>query len=122
MIDFKTKTLYFGHGDILVNHSIFGLTFVECEPPVEVGTPITEKIKNELNIKPISDVVNIYIDTYEEATMLRGLLNCLDGKNCYQVIFKDYRFNFFNWNVKSVEVIKMHLDFLIEILLIGSAC
>lgn len=122
MIDFKTKTLFFGYGDILVNHSIFGLIFVECEPPIEVGTCVTEKIKNELNIKLISDIINIYIETYEEAMQLRRLLNNLDGKDCCQFVFKGYRFNFFNWNVKSVESVKRHLDFLIEILLIGSAC
>jgi hypothetical protein len=40
MIDFKDNILYFGDGDILVNNSLGGLMFVNCKPPLEVGTEL----------------------------------------------------------------------------------
>jgi hypothetical protein len=61
MIDFKDNILYFGDGDILVNNSIGGLMFVNCKPPLEVGTELTEELREELGVKYTSDWIIIPI-------------------------------------------------------------
>ena len=110
MIDFKTKTFYFGYGDIIVNNSTFGLKFIECEPPVEVGMNLTEELEKELGVKFTSEWITIPIKTYEEAKQFEKLLNKIDGRDYFQFYFGDYLFNFSNWNPKSIESIKRHLN------------
>lgn len=89
------KTLYFGYGDICVGCECFNLTFREFEPP-------TEKF-------------SIPITRCEEAKQLIELLDSMDGKDNFQFDFKGWRFNFSNWNPKSVEVIKLHLNAILKL-------
>lgn len=122
MIDFKDNVLYFGYGDILVNNSLGGLMFVNCKPPLEVGTGLTDELKEELGVKYTSDWITISIITYDEAKHFGKLLDeVLEGTTRY-FYFKDYQFNFSNWNPKSVEVIKAHLSVVRMNLLMTVAC
>lgn len=122
MIDFKTKTFYFGYGDIIVNNSTLGLKFIECEPPVEVGMQLTKELEKELGVKFTSDWVTIPIKYYEEAKEFEKLLDELDGRDKFQFYFKDYLFNFSIWNPKSIESIKRHLNIVRSNLLMCCAC
>ena len=122
MIDFKTKTFYFGYGDIIVNNSTLGLRFIECEPPVEVGMELTKELEEELGVKFTSDWVTIPISYYEEAVEFEKLLNELDGRDKFQFDFKGWRFNFSIWNPKSIESIKRHLAVVRGNLLMRCAC
>lgn len=122
MIDFKTKTFYFGYGDILVTTFIFCLKLIECEPPVKVGMELTEELEKELGVKFTSDWATVPIKTYEEAEQFEKLLNELDGKDCFQFYFGEYLFNFSNWNPKSIESIKRHLNIIKSDLLMCLAC
>lgn len=123
MIDFKTKTFYFGYGDILVNNSTLGLRFVECEPPVEVGMNLTEELEKELGVKYTSNWVTVPIVYYEEAVKLGELLDkILTDSNAIEFKFKDYKFNFSKWNPKSIESIKRHLKIVRSNLLMCVAC
>lgn len=122
MIDFKTKTFYFGYGDILVNNATLGLRFIECEPPVEVGTMLDNTLEKELGIKYTSEWVTVLIERYEDAKRFEKLLNKLDGRDYFQFYFGDYLFNFSNWNPKSIESIKKHLEVVKSNLLMCCAC
>ena len=116
------KTLYFGYGDICVGNTTFGLTFTEFEPEVEVGTVITPELEKEKSIKYISEKFIIPIKCYEEAKELGRLLDSMDGKDNFQFDFKGWRFNFSNWNPKSIESIKRHLAVVRGNLLMCCAC
>ena len=122
MIDFKTKTFYFGYGDILVGSEYISLRFREFEPPLEVGTAVNEGSMNELGLKYTSDKVTISFCSYEEAKCFSKLLDSMDGKDNFQFDFKGWRFNFSIWNPKSVEAIKLHLNAVKSNLLMCMAC
>ena len=123
MIDFKNNILYFGYGDILVNNYLSGLMFVNCKPPVEVGTDINDEIKEKLGVKYTSDWITIPITTYDEAKYFGKLLDkVLADSTIIEFKFKDYKFNFSNWNPKSVEVLKAHLSVVRMQLLACLAC
>ena len=122
MIDNKTKTFYFGYGDIIVNNSLFGLELIECEPPVEVGMRLTKELEKELGVKFTSDWFTIPIKTFDEAKQFEMLLNELDGRDHFQFYFGDYLFNFSVWNPKSVESIKWHLNVIKSRLMMCLAC
>ena len=122
MIDLKAKTFYFGYGDIIVNNSTLGLRFIECEPPVEVGTQLTKELEEELGVKFTSDWVTIPIQTYEEALAFERLLDRMDGRDFHYFYFGDFTFNFANWNPKSIESIKRHLNVVRHNLLMCIAC
>ena len=113
-----TKTLYFGYGDIGVGCDCFNLTFREFEPPIEVGTWFDDESK----CKWLSEKFSIPITRYEEAKQLIELLNSMDGKGKVQFDFKGWRFNFSNWNPKSVEVIKKYVNYIKTNLLLPLAC
>ena len=106
----EIKALFFGDGDICVSNNTFGLRFREFEPPIEVGTVIDSKLEEEVGLKYTSEWFNLPIKTYEEATALGRLLDKVDGKDFYCFDFGGFTFNFANWNPKSVEVIKGHLN------------
>lgn len=109
-IRLDTKTLYFGDGDICVGNSTFGLTFREFEPPIEVGTVITDELEKKIMLEYTSEWFTLPIKTYEEAMTLDKLLDKMDGRDFYYFHFGDFTFNFANWNPKSIEVIKGHLS------------
>ncbi len=117
MIDFKTKTLYFGYGDIAVGEATIAIRFRQFEPPIEVGANV---IDGEVNYT--SDGVNIYLCSYEEANCLDKLLDSMDGKDNFQFDFKDWRFNFSNWNPKSIECIKKYLNIVKCYIVLPLAC
>ena len=122
MVNFHTKTLYFGYGDIAVGNTMISLNFTEFEPPVEVGTVITDDLINEVGLKYTSDSVNIHICSYEEAQLLEGALDRINGKDVVLFKFKDWVFNFVTYDPKSIEVIKKHLKVVRSNLLMCSAC
>lgn len=117
-----SKTLFFGDGDICVSTSTFGLRFREFEPPVEVGTVITDELEKEVGLKYTSEWFTLPIKTYEEAVTLDKLLDKMDGRDFYYFHFGDFTFNFANWNPKSIEVIKGHLSVVRSRLLMCIAC
>ena len=122
MIDFKNNILYFGDGDIIVNNSLGGLMFVNCKPPLAVGTELNDELKEELGVKYTSDWITIPITTYDEAKYFGKLLDEVAEQTTHYFYFKDYQFNFSNWNHKSVEVIKAHLSVVRMQLLTCLAC
>lgn len=122
MIDFKDNILYFGDGDILVNNSLGGLMFVNCKPPLEVGTEINDEIREKLGVKYTSDWITIPIITYEESKYFEKLLDEVAEGITHYFYFKDFQFNFSNWNPKSVEVLKAHLSIVRMNLLMCIAC
>lgn len=118
-IRLDSKTLYFGYGDICVGSNWLSLEFREFEPPTEVGTWFEELPEN---FKWLSEKIRISITSYEEAVELGKLLDSMDGKDNFQFDFKGWRFNFSNWNPKSVETIKKHLSVVRDKLLMCIAC
>ena len=117
-IRLDSKTLHFGYGDICVGFDLFNLTFREFEPPVEVGTWIKDKSK----VNWLSEKFSIPIIQYEEAEQLIELLDSMDGKNNFKFEFKDWTFNFSNWNPKCIEVLKDRVKHIRSNLLLPLAC
>jgi len=117
MIDFKTKTLYFGYGDIAVGNTTIALRFRQFEPSMEVGADI---IDGEMNFT--SNGINIYLCSYAEVECLERLLDKMTGRDFFYFIFKEWTFNFANWNPKSIEVIKAHLNIVKNNMLAPMAC
>ena len=122
MINFKDNVLYFGYGDILVNNNLSGLMFVNCKPPLEVGTGLTDELREELGVKYTSDWINISFLTYDEVLYFEKLLDEVLDRTIHYFYFKDYQFNFSNWNPTSIEVIKAHLSNVKQTLVITMAC
>ena len=122
MIDVESKILYFGDGDILVNSDLICLKFVNCKPPLQVGTILTDEIRDKFNVKYTSDWINISFLTYDEIVYFEKLLNEVLDRTTHYFYFRDYQFNFANWNPKSVEVIKAHLSNVKQTLLMTIAC
>lgn len=122
MIDFKDNILYFGYGDILVNSDLICLKFINCKPPVPVGTLLTDEVRDKFNVKYTSDWINIPFLTYDEIVDFEKLLDEVLERTTYYFYFKDYQFNFSNWNPTSIEVIKAHLSIVKQTLLMTVAC
>lgn len=122
MIDFKDNILYFGDGDILVNSDLNCLKFVNCKPPLQVGTLLTDEVRDKFNVKYTSDWINIPFLTYTEVEYFEKLLNEVLDRTTHYFYFKDYQFNFSNWNPKSIEVIKAYLSIVKQTLLMTIAC
>lgn len=100
MIEEKTKTIKFGYGDILVgvNRYIPRMSFTSIKPPVEVGTTVSYN-DEDIEICGRVEILEYHIhDLYN--------LFCTVNEDNKIVKYKDWTFDFTNYNEKSVEVVK----------------
>lgn len=97
--------LKFGYGDICVGSSAFfmELRFQQFKPPAECGGPIPEEVEF------IGDKIIMKI-SYEDYRELKNNLKKVSTKEISSFTFKDYIFDFSNFNEESVKVCELHLD------------
>lgn len=96
--------LKFGHGDIAVGYRVTGiLTFQQFKPPEECGSYVSD------NVEYTSEQIIINFTCYEEYLELSNKLKDVKSKNISTFEFKDYIFDFTNYNEKSVEVCERYL-------------
>jgi len=94
----KGNTLYFGTGDILVGSNDLGyMNFENIKPPQEIGKTITKEIYSGLEI---GLNLEIWEDNIHELYELFKTVN----ENNRVVKYKDYTFDFTNYNQGSVNV------------------
>lgn len=105
MVDTKNNIISFGYGDVQVYSSTFkhSIIFRGFKPPVEIGTALDELIENE-NIEFITEPIEIKFATMKELNEFQKLVNKIDGKNYTQFTYRNYIFDFSNYNPKSIDV------------------
>lgn len=112
MIDMENKTICFGYGNVQVGHSIYSLYFRGFKPPIEVGTMITEEVIKDNNIKWLTDKIYLDFRDMQEILTFENLIKQVrdnGGENFTQFKFKDFTFDFFNYNEKSISIVLIHL-------------
>jgi hypothetical protein len=113
---FIEKVIKFGYGDVLVHSNEFlkVLTLTYIEPPKEVG----EIIKND-NDYNILDRIQFQFDN--DMIILYEDLKHMNPKNTI-VKFRDYTFDFTNFNEKSLEVVVRGVKRVINGFTLALAC
>jgi len=97
----KGDNIYFGHGTIAVGADAYCLTLSTIRPPQEVGSSL-EGVEVEYLEK-----ISIHME-YNDCIVLQKLLSNVSDQNNI-VKFKDYVFNFEEFNSKSVDVLNKHI-------------
>ena len=99
------NVLKFGYGDIVVygNAALQRMSFQQFKPPTECGNEVSE------DVEYIGDKILIDI-SYEDYCKLKNNLERVNKKEVCQFTFKDYIFDFSNYNVKSVNAVSRKLD------------
>ena len=98
--------LRFGHGDISITADIITNTinFKQISTQLECGTVSPKDINYTDNI------INIRINDFDEYYEFYKCLREVNKRNITQFTFKDYVFNFNNYNEKSIIVIEKYLN------------
>ena len=97
----KDKTIYFGYGTVSVGASGYTISFTTIKPPQEIGM----KLLSSEEVQEVGTPINLTLE-YAEAEALKSLLDSISEINT-SFVFKDYTFDFTNYNPKSVEVVKL---------------
>ena len=99
------NVLKFGYGDIAVGSD--GLTqrisFQQFKPPAECGGNVPE------DVEYIGEEVVLQI-SYEEYCEFSRYLKQVSDKKITNFIFKEYIFDFANFNEESIKACKKHLN------------
>lgn len=112
------KRFKFGYGDISVGgdpdaRKIF---FQQFKPPAKCGDNV-----NPDGVEWIGEQIFIKID-YEDYVKLNQLLDDVKAREISEFTFKNYVFDFTNYNEKSVEVCKQKSRQAINLYLLALAC
>ena len=121
MIDTENKILKFGYGDIAVGSSNICISFRGIRPPVEVGTKLTDEFMFQNKIEVTTNWINFYFKSVEELFQFEHLINNV-CKESPTFIFKDYVFDFSNYNYESAMCVIHHLDKVKSNMLLTLAC
>ena len=97
------KTIKFGYGDICVGSDTLRSTlyFYGIKPPLNVGERITDEVE------VVSEKIEFHIN-YDEYMYISHNLSCVKNGTIRTFYFRDYIFDFTNYNPKSVEVVERH--------------
>ena len=111
------RVLKFGYGDIAVGYNAISqkITFQQFKPPTECGENVSPEVEF------ISDKIFIKI-SYDEYKQLSYLLSKVKNKEISKFYFKEYEFNFHNYNEKSIEVCLKNLNFAMQLYFMALAC
>ena len=113
------KRFMFGYGDISigVNPVTRQMCFQQFKPPAEVGDKVIED-----KVDWIGERIYIEIGCYEEYQELCRLLDSAKSKKILEFTFKDYIFDFSNYNEKSIEACRKHLSNAMSWYFLAMAC
>ncbi len=105
MINIEKKTIYFGYGDVQTGSGAsLMLTFTGFKPPMEVGTEIIDQV-----IEYITEPIKLKFTSIEELMGFKKLVDEIDGETNTYFQYRDYVFDFSNYNPKSIEIILKHI-------------
>lgn len=112
------KVLSFGYGDISVGASPWAreIMFKQFKPPVRCGDHLNRKDISWVGKKVVFEVD---MNDYQR---LKGLLSQVKSKEISNFVFKNYVFDFTNYNEKSVEVCRQKLSEAMSLYLLAMAC
>lgn len=111
------KRFKFGYGDISVGGDPVGreIFFQQFKPPAKCGDNVSP------DVEWIGEQISIKID-YEDYKKLGKLLDDVKSREISEFTFKDYIFDFTNYNEKSVEVCKKKLSKAVSLYFLAMAC
>lgn len=100
----KGNIIEFGYGDVAVGSSrlMKFVDFTNIKPPLECGERITTEMEKDLEF---GESIRIYEDGIWDIYSLMKTIS----ENNRIVKYKEYTFDFSNYNEKSVKTVKEHL-------------
>lgn len=107
--------IMFGYGDIAVGATVDIITFQQFKPPAECGNHVND------NVEFIGEQIILYI-SHEEYHELNKYLSSVSNKDISVFTFKDYIFDFSNYNKESVIVVKRKLCQAKNLYILALAC
>lgn len=117
----KDNRIVFGYGSVSVGGFFNSLVFQEIEPELEIGANVNEYVNRD-EAKFVGLPRTIAFQAYEECKDFDKLLSTVDGENVTEIEYDGLILDFENYNEKSVEVVKKHLDVVIGYFLRLMAC
>ena len=101
------NVIKFGYGDISVGADVFTsiIRFRQVLNPLECGDT-----RYSMELDFTDNNVSIQINDFNEYYELSKSLNEVEKRNLLQFTFKDYIFDFSNYNEKSIIVVKRYLE------------
>ena len=97
------NVLKFGYGDICCGHGFGIVKYQQFKPPAEIGSVVIPE-----EVEFIGDIISISV-TYEDYKELVNLLNKVKDRELDTFEFKDYIFDFSNFDAKRVECVRTQL-------------
>jgi hypothetical protein len=99
------NVLKFGYGDIATGADVFSraITFQQFKPPGECGDTL------DCEVEYIGEEIVLQL-SYEEYCKLDKLMIQIINKNIVMFSFREYIFDFSNYNEESVRVVRRKLN------------
>jgi hypothetical protein len=103
MINFETKTITLGYGDVAIGSNIFGVTLQNIRPPQECGKVIYESD----NVEFFDEKVIIRMTSIEDCTKFKELLNDVSETGSFTI--NEWTIEFIPGSDVSIEVVQSHV-------------
>lgn len=117
----KDNRIVFGYGSVSVGGFFNSLVFQEIEPELEIGANVNEHV-NRGEAKFVGLPRTIAFQAYKECKDFDKLLSTVDSENVTEIEYDGLILDFENYNEKSVEIVRKHLDMVIGYFLRLMAC
>ena len=107
----------FGYGDIVIGVAVGvqTLVFKQLKSPLQCGADVPD------NYEVLGDPISIKIDYYDYCNLLE-MLEAVREKRYSTIYFKDYWFDFTNYNEKSIKILEQRARTAIAFQLLAIAC
>lgn len=110
MIDTNSKTIYFGHGDILIVSGTGSIiTFYEIKDNLEPGQKLNPE-QAETYLEPSTKYIGMWFKNLDELMEFKRQLTELDQNASTSFEYKGYTFDFSTYNKASIEALYTHID------------
>lgn len=104
MIDTEKNIIHFGYGDIAVSHMANTLSITPFKPPQEVGSEV-----NMAAVDITGPTIRFSFNSLKEIKTFKDSLNLINSTN-HSFAFKDYIFDFTQYDEKSKMVLELNLN------------
>lgn len=119
MIDVNNRLICFGYGDVKVSYNhMSGIKFVGFEPPpgMSVGTLLDKECVET------TDTIEISFSTIDELMDFKRLIDEIDGESNASFAYRDWMFDFSNYNRQSIIVILFYIELVERYFISLTAC
>ena len=125
----KDNTIYFGYGTVAVCSLYNHMILQEIKPPQEVGASLERTLEDGsrelVDVEYVGIKKELYFKSYEQIKEFENLLNTHVNlqRNCNRRLeYGGLVLDFTNWNIKSYEVMKIHIERIKKHLVMLMAC